>query len=210
MSNPKSQARGRPVLSDEEVAERRRHIAACALRLFQAEGYHAVSMRRLALEADCTVMTLYKYFDRKIDVLRQLWGEVFCDLFDQLDLIAARQGDGQDDDIARLNDIAFGYVRYWLEHREHYFLVFMSHDVSQPDVSIFVEDGGTVARFSLFYECVAKALKEETELAVVNIKVQSLICALNGIAHNVITISGFEWADPKQLVHTAVSGVLNA
>ena len=63
---PNGRPRGRPTLSEAEASEMRRHIADCAMRLFQEDGYDAVSMRRLAGEAGCTVMTLYRYFDRKI------------------------------------------------------------------------------------------------------------------------------------------------
>ncbi|MEM6899843.1 MAG: TetR/AcrR family transcriptional regulator [Pseudomonadota bacterium] len=202
----KSKARGRPAMSDEEIAEKRRHIAACALRLFQAEGYPAVSMRRLAAEANCTVMTLYKYFDRKIDVLRHLWADVFSDLFDQLDEIASQEEAA----IRRLQAVALGYVSYWLEHREHYFLVFMSGDVSQSDVSVFVEDGASIDRFSLIYMCLAEAVGDDTDPTLLNLKAQSLLCALNGISHNLVTISGFPWLDPQELVETAVLGVLKA
>lgn len=203
----KPQARGRPALSDHEVAEMRRHISACALRLFQSEGYEAVSMRRLAIEAGCTVMTIYRYFDRKIDILRALWDEVFNDLFDHLDKIAARE----EAPLARLNAISLGYVNYWLKHREHYFLVFMSSGVSQPDVSVFVEDGAAVQRYSLFSETLGQALYSETGAIVdIDLKAQLLLCTLNGIAHNLITISGYPWSDADRLVSMAVSGVTTA
>ena len=184
----------------------RRHITDCALRLFQQDGYDAVSMRRLANEAGCTAMTLYRYFDRKIDILRKLWEEVFTELFDQLDQIAAKE----DDTIKRLNAVALGYVTYWLDQREHYFLVFMSSGVSQPDVSVFVEDEGVVQRFALFYESLAKALGEDASEMDVTLKAQLLLCTLNGIAHNLNTISGYPWAEPDALVSAAVSGALKA
>ena len=71
-SPPQSErrTRGRPARSSKQIADMRAHISACALRLFEDEGYAAISMRRLAQEAGCTAMTLYKYFDNKIDILR--------------------------------------------------------------------------------------------------------------------------------------------
>lgn len=196
--------RGRPSLSKEKIADMRKHITGCALRLFQEDGYDAVSMRRIAKEADCTVMTLYRYFDRKIDILRQLWGEVFTELFDQLDQIAAKEKDATQ----RLNAVALGYVNYWLEKREHYFLVFMSSGVSQPDVSVFVEGEDVVGRFALIFFSLAQALGETVQDTDLNIKAQLLICILNGISHNLITISAFPWAETKILVDAAVASVL--
>jgi len=184
----------------------RQHIATCALRLFQEDGYDAVSMRRLASEADCTVMTLYRYFDRKIDILRALWGELFAELFDRLDEIAADESDAA----RRLDAVALGYVDFWLRRREHYFLVFMSSGVSQPDVSIFVGDDGVVDRFSVLRKSLADALGADASEAGIDLKSQLLLCALNGIAHNLITISAYPWFKAEKLVRAAVSGTLKA
>ncbi|WP_425408731.1 TetR/AcrR family transcriptional regulator [Hyphococcus sp.] len=203
----KAASRGRPALSEEEMAHTRRRITACALRLFQEEGYDAVSMRRLASEAGCTVMTLYRYYERKIDLLRELWAVVFTELFDALDGVAAKH----DDAVERLNAVALGYVNFWLNRREHYFLVFMSSGVSQPDVSIFVEsEGAVLQRFGLIYDSLAGALGSAADESEIMLKTQLLLCALNGIAHNLITISAYPWAKPDALVGAAVSGALNS
>ena len=195
--------RGRPRLSENDRARTRQRIADCALSLFQQQGYEAVSMRRIAREADCTVMTLYRYFDRKIDLLRYLWAEIFNDLFAKLVAIANHEPEAS----GRLLAIARAYVQFWLEQREQYFLVFMSSGVSQPDVSIFVEDDGVVEQFLLFQRSVADTLDEPLDSPEVNLKTQSLLCSLNGIAHNLITISAYPWEDPDTLVRSAVSGI---
>ena len=196
--------RGRPSLSDEEIMDIRRNIAGHAMRLFQEDGYAAVSMRRLAKEAGYTVMTLYRYYDRKIDILRQLWAEIFNELFDALDEIAAQESNAP----ARLHAIAFGYVNFWLKRREHYFLVFMSSDVSQSDVSVFVADDAALARFSIFYDSVGAALGLGEGAPDIDLKTQQLLCALNGTAHNLITISAFPWVEPENLVREAVESIL--
>lgn len=201
---PSGRPRGRPALTEAEASEMRRHIADCAMRLFQEDGYEAVSMRRLASEAGCTVMTLYRYFDRKIDILRALWAEILGDLFDRLGAIAEDESHA----LKRLEKVSFGYVDFWLQRREHYFLVFMSSGVSQSDVSVFVAEDGVVERFGVLHQSLAAALESNASDAEIELKTQSLLCALNGIAHNLITISAYPWADPKTLVDAAVSGVL--
>ena len=90
---PRQKARGRPAQSERQIAEMRARITGCALRLFEEEGFAAVSMRRIATEAGCTVMTVYKYFERKIDILRELWAQVFEELFDVLERRAAQHTD---------------------------------------------------------------------------------------------------------------------
>lgn len=183
----------------------RKHITDCALRLFQDSGYEAVSMRRLAVEADCTAMTIYRYFDRKIDILRALWAKVFDELFNELDQIAARE----DDAANRLNAVAFAYVNFWLTHRENYFLVFMSSGISQTDVSIFVGDEPTVNRFRVLRESLASALVPKISDADIELKAQLLLCALNGISQNLITISAYPWSKPDDLVRAAVKAILH-
>ena len=182
----------------------RAHIAACALKLFQQDGYAAISMRRLAQEAGCTAMTLYQYYDSKFDILSALWAEVFGRLFDELGHIAATECDPK----ARLNAVALGYVSYWLEHREHYFMVFMSGGVSQADVTGFVSGSDTLAQFDLLRTSLHAALGRDDDAEGLRLKAELLSCMLNGIAHNLTTIGGYKWSDPEKLVRQAIEGLL--
>jgi len=200
------QARGRPARSKAQIEDMRAAIAQSAMKLFREEGYEAVSMRRLAQEAGCTVMTLYKYFDGKIDVLRYLWGQVFGEMFDALDLLAARERNAE----RRLDAIALGYVEFWLARRDRYFMVFMSSGVTQSDVSVFVGDDPVLPRFALLRDCLATALGARAGGAEITLKFDLLLCALNGIAHNLITISAYPWSAPKKLVRAAVGAILKA
>jgi AcrR family transcriptional regulator len=200
----KALPRGRPARTPEDIEATRAHIAACALRVFQQEGYAAVSIRRVAQEADCTPMTVYQYFDRKIDILRHLWAQIFGELFDQLEPMTRKDRAP----LAALNAIALAYVAYWMDRRDHYYLVFMSSDVTQSDVSIFVHDDAVVARFQIFGAALSRALPGKTTKADLKVKSELLLCALNGIAHNLITISAYPWSDAKRLVQAAVKGVV--
>jgi AcrR family transcriptional regulator len=182
----------------------RTHIADCALRLFQQEGYAAVSMRKLAAQAGCTTKTVYAYFDAKIDILSLLWSDVFTTLFDRLDALAAAQRAP----VARLEAVAQAYVSFWLEHREQYFLVFMSGGISRAEVEGYVATGVPRARFDLFARCLADALGGKADAKLLREKSEALFCALNGISQALITISGHNWSAPESLVRIAVRGVL--
>jgi AcrR family transcriptional regulator len=198
-----SRRKGRPVQTAEQVESVKAHISACAFRLFREEGYPAVSMRRLAQEAGCTVMTLYRYYPRKIDILRDLWAGVFNDLFDGLaQKTAAIPAPAQ-----RLEAMAEAYVDYWLHRREHYFLVFMSSGITQEDVSVFVADDAILLRFRAFPATLAAALPGIDD-ATLALKSDLLLCTLNGIAHNLITISAYPWAPPAALVRAATRAIL--
>lgn len=197
-------ARGRPARSAARIEEVRSRIAAGAFRLFQEEGYAAVSMRRLAEEAGCTVMTLYKYYARKIDVLRDLWARVFGELFDQLDEIAAAHPNPAE----RLQALAQAYVEFWLARRDHYFLVFMSSGISQAEVSVFVRDDPLILRFGVFLNALTEALGVAPTDPAVAVKADLLMAVLHGVAHNQITIAAYPWTPPQQLVSAAVKALL--
>ncbi|MBL4869859.1 MAG: TetR/AcrR family transcriptional regulator [Robiginitomaculum sp.] len=202
-TKPKT-TRGRPTRSPEQIEDMRLRISMCALKLFQAEGYTAVSMRRLAKEVGCTVMTLYKYYNRKIDILRELWKLIFKELFEEIEAITK----SETDEIARLKAICKFYVNYWLNSRDRYFLVFMSSGVSQEDVSIFVGDDALLARFDILRQSLSGALEGSISEPDLTIKSQLLLCMLNGIAHNLITINAYPWTQPDQLINEAINGLL--
>jgi AcrR family transcriptional regulator len=193
---------GRPAISDLKKNQMRRDIADIAKRLFQDEGFDTISLRRIANEMGCSPMTLYKYYDAKIDILRTLWGDVFAELFKQLE-DAAQAKDRQ------LLALGRAYVHYWLDHPEYYRLVFIADGVTQSDVTVFLEHPELVPRFDIFAHALiisnAGSLSEEE----LKQRLETFICFLNGIAHNLITISGYAWSDPDKMVARAVTAVLD-
>ncbi len=199
-------SRGRPPLTEQQITDIRLRISSCALKLFQEEGYEAISMRRLAKEANLTPMTLYKYFDSKIEILHLLWEEVFTVLFDDLDDVAAKDPEPR----SRLNSVALRYVTYWMDNPNHYFMVFMSNGISQEDVRGFVEIDTILARFDVLRDGISTALGGNVDPATKTLKATLLLCVLNGIAHNLITISSYPWPHPEELVRTAIDGLLSS
>lgn len=177
-------------------------IAACAQHLFETEGYHQVSMRRIANEIGCSPMTLYKYYDAKIDILRTLWSDVFGLIFDELDALAAKKMAPHD----RLSALSSAYVTYWLEHTEHYRLVFMAEGVTQPEVSVFMDDSKVIARYQVFAAAILEAAGGVSQ-DVLKLKSDALICFLHGIAHNLITMTGYSWPNVDNLIDIALSGI---
>ena len=89
-------------------------------------------------------------------------------------------------------------------------MVFMSSGVSQSDVSVFVGNETVLARFRLFRDSLAEALGNDASDAVLTLKSELLLCALNGIAHNLITIGAYPWSKPEALVAEAVAGMLKS
>ena len=195
--------RGRPALSDADRDATRRRIAEAAQELFQRDGYATVSIRKIAKTVGYTPMAIYRYYDSKLEILQTLWGGVFESVFAELDAVKP-----QPDPIAHLVAIATAYVSYWLEHPDHYRLVFMAEGVTQPDVSIFLDDPAIIARFSIFADALTRASRRELPAADHKTKLDVLLCLLHGIAHNRVTLSGYAWTSPADLVREGVRGLV--
>lgn len=197
--------RGRPPKSQADTDRERARIAAIARDLFQNEGVVAVSMRRLAKEAGVTPKTLYAYFAAKRDILQLIWQTFFVDLFDQIDEIAKSDRPAHE----RLRAACLCYVDYWEAHDDRYDMVFMSDGVSQSDVGVFLNDSPIVERYAVFAELIGaagKPAKQETD----TLKLNALICALDGIAHNKVTISYYDWGSSEALIDTLLPGIVGS
>jgi len=204
IKTPSTPRRGRPAITAEKREEMTTRISETARRLFQTEGYSTVSMRRIAGEIGCSPMTLYKYYDAKIDILRTLWADVFDELFSGLDSISGSEKLPAE----ALVCLSATYVDYWLNNREAYRLVFVADGVTQPDVSIFLDNPDIIARYNVFAAAIAKACADDLDADILKLKLDTLVCALHGIAHNAITISGYDWADSEDMLRIVVAGII--
>lgn len=198
----KTPKRGRPEKSFAQRQEMKLSISEAAKMLFQQEGYSEVSMRRIANEIGCTPMTLYGYYDGKIDILRTLWGDVFKDLFNRLGTI-----NDKTDSHVYLQKLCAAYVNYWINNPDYYRLVFMAEGVTQPDVSVFLDDSDIVTQYDLFLIALQNLEKGESKGSP-KAKLDFVISAMHGIAHNKITLSGYEWSSPENQIHYILKGIL--
>ncbi len=183
----------------------REKIATSTQFLFQTEGYRQISMRRIAGEVGCSPMTLYKYYDAKIDILHTLWSDVFEIIFNRLDSLELANKSPRE----QLVSLASTYVSYWLENPEHYRLVFMTEGVNQPDVSAFIANPKIVARYEVFLLAIVNASPDELTHDELRQKLDAMMCFVNGIAHNLITISQHDWPPLDYLIDVAMRGVVD-
>lgn len=193
-------SRGRPQRSEAQRTEMRAQIEQAASRLFQSEGYGAVSIRRIAKEVGCSPMAIYAYFDNKVDLLRSLWAQVFDDLFQQVETRVSAETSPK----LRLQALSIGYVQYWLDNPDRYRMVFMAEGVSQSDVTIFVDNPNIAKHFARFFELISNVVKPKTSGPVIKQKTDFLVSALHGIAHTQITMSGHDWTDHSTLIELAI------
>jgi AcrR family transcriptional regulator len=105
---------------DEAMSPRRREIVATALRILEAEGRDALTMRRLAGEIGMRAPSLYKHFPDKAAVEIALIEIGFTGMAEALEAALERDDDRNGPPLERL---ATAYRRYALDHPHLYRLL---------------------------------------------------------------------------------------
>ncbi|MEM9331093.1 MAG: TetR/AcrR family transcriptional regulator [Pseudomonadota bacterium] len=195
--------RGRPKKSAAEKSATRQKIVKTASTLFKAEGFEAISMRRIAKELKLSPMALYAYFPTKLAILSRLWIEILEEVGEEMRIAADKLTDAEE----RLIALSMTYVSYWLERRDYYHIVFMSSGLTREDVTEFVREGSAVAQFDPFFIATAEAMHAEQDSPAVKLKTDQLICGLHGIMHCLITVPGYSWSSANALVTSMVKDI---
>lgn len=119
MSSPaSSRTRHRRTRSEQyRLHEQAVHLL---LRLFDEGGYEAISMRKLASEIGVPPMSLYRYFPSKKHLIQHIWAELLLRAYRHA-LVRAHECSSPPE---RLGAYLDGYLQYWLDNRNHYWVVF--------------------------------------------------------------------------------------
>ena len=129
-----------------ERTQLREKILEAAERLFLAEGYESVSMRRIAAEIEYSPTTIYQYFENKLEMMRALT----ADGHDELTcIISGITEAGELDPLAALKSISREYINYCLEIPNRYELWFRFSELEFERGGIFarIDD----QRFPIFH-----------------------------------------------------------
>ena len=112
-----------------EREEIRGKILDAARDLFVAEGYEAVTMRRIADRIEYSPTAIYFHFRDKEALLKELCETDFLTLAQQFTSMQKIS-----DPLAKLKATGMAYLRFGLEHPNHYRLMFMTpHPAVEPD-----------------------------------------------------------------------------
>ena len=188
MSNRKS-VRGRPKQDLAAAEEKKLAIVEVARKLFQEQGVEAVSMRKIASGVGVSPMTLYQYFENKSQLLHFIWEEFFTVLFGEIEQGMSRCNEPNQ----KLRVACTGYLDYWFRHPDHFRMVFLNEDRAEQDNQFFLQHAEIEERMNALFLPAMQAcfpVKPSDELLA---KLQLLMCVMNGIALNLITISEYEW-----------------
>jgi len=146
-------------LTPPEIEGFRSRLIHAAARLFVERGAAAVSMRNLAEALNVSVMTPYRYFRDKDEILAaaRAWG------FDQLsDALEAAFEGGGDECLDRARAVADAYVRFAFTQTAIYKLMF---DLSQPNEQDYPDVALAAARLRVIMGAYITNLKEVGLLA---------------------------------------------
>jgi AcrR family transcriptional regulator len=102
-------------------SELRRLILDEARHLMISQGYHSLSMRKIASKAGCSATSIYLYFRNKDDLLHALIEEGFEMLREILVAAAA----SVKDPLARIEALCREYVQFGLQNPEYYEVMFL-------------------------------------------------------------------------------------
>ncbi len=112
-----------PAHRSETDADLRRLILDHTRHLLVADGYEALSMRRIARSVGCSATSIYLHFESKDALTHALIDEGMRRLYAALSGVAA----AHPDPTARLDALSRTYVRFGLDNPEYYQVMFQLH-----------------------------------------------------------------------------------
>ena len=191
----------RPALNDDQLAEARARILAAASRIISAEGYGALSMRRLATAVGLTAGALYRYFPTKQDVLRTYCIEAVDQLNDEWKRILRET----DDTLLGLERVLIAYGDFALDDADRFRILFLDPQVT----SLELDDPAALDGYSLVLEAVEKAraaglLRPLPAADITRI----LLASVHGICVLSATIHELDFSDARTLVAEAARNAM--
>ena len=141
-------------LSQAEIDDFRARLIAVAERLFVEQGPEAVSMRQLAHALGVSVMTPYRYFKDKEDILAAARASGFDRFAEALETAY----DSVNDPVQRARMVGRAYLQFAFENPAAYRLMF---DLTQPNEENYPELSRAGARarktMNAYVECLMQA-----------------------------------------------------
>lgn len=204
-SPPKAARKGRPPRSAQQAETGRGLILEAARKLFAEEGYDGVSMRKIASIAQCSPAALYTLFPNKRQLLRHLWEEVFAELFGVLE-------EAYDKSLAsaRVEALCLAFVDFWLQRPDDYRAIFLIQDRLQgAQDSYFVDSSDVLSRMEILRRSITEAQARGELRAGDPDDIQNvLLCGVQGIALNLITIPEYPWGDPDRIKQDTIRALV--
>lgn len=176
---------------------RERLLEAAEELLVDAGHPDRVSVRAIAIAAQCTPPSIYLHFADKDELLTEACERRFADL----ERYARDAGEGSDDPLESLRLRARAYIQFGLDHPQHYRLLMMTvHEKSLEELD-WETSAGVKAFMNLvgaLQRCVdAGSMPPETQAHQAAL---GLWATMHGITSLLMTFPNFEWGDRDELI----------
>ncbi|WP_108862470.1 TetR/AcrR family transcriptional regulator [Ruegeria sp. Alg231-54] len=195
-----TKAVGRPPRSETEIIEFRTKVSQHAMALYRQDGFEAVSIRRLSKAVGCAPTTLYAHFAGKTEILMLLWAEVLAEMAEHVQASVKTTSDPAE----RLKAAALAFVSYWIDHPDHFRLVFMSNDVGRSDVDSFIETGDVLGYFQMFADLIRNLDPKPGD---VKVRTDALVAGMIGVSLCSITVRNYPWSATSMITNQVIEGI---
>jgi AcrR family transcriptional regulator len=154
----------------------RDRIVEAASKVFVEEGYENLSMRRVALEAGCSQMAMYRHFANKEALIQHLCAQLYSRFVVKMN----HEIESVDDPWEKLNRFIVAIIGFATSYPDHYSLIFLVR-YSDPEVIADRERLGQefIARIR---EIMQAALPSRTSSTMVDMRVRQMLTSLHGTA----------------------------
>ena len=191
----------RPALSDSQLLEARARILAEAARIISAEGYGALSMRKLASAVGLTAGALYRYFPTKQDVLRTYCTEALDGLTHRVERILGETADLP----AALERALLAYGDFALDDVDRFRILFLDLEITTFEL----DEQTALSAYRLLLEAVRRAVAAGLlrPLPAADIT-RILIASAHGVCLLAVTVREIDFSDARLLVAESVRNAL--
>lgn len=201
---------------EREKQELRNKILDAARALFVEQGFDSVSMRKIAEAIEYSPTALYFHFKDKQELMTELCRRDFGALAQRA--VELRQ---VADPIERIAALGRGYIRFALEHPNHYRLMFMTpfgaHIPQPTDEDLKNKNDPTQSAYAVLRHAVNEAIAAKRFKAHLNddveLIVQTFWAAVHGVASLQIAKANdpwIDWAPLDKRIDVMVDGILSA
>jgi AcrR family transcriptional regulator len=187
----------------------RQQIIDAARELLVKDGYDQLSMRRVAERIHYSPTAIYLHFKDKKELVESLCEETFSRLVRTLERLPAEHKDP----VVRLRHGLERYIRFGLEHPEHYAAAFIVPHPHQGEGNDTLDPGSSGMRaFMTLRDCIADGVRAKKLRAVdPDVAARAAWGAVHGLTSLLIVHDTFPWGDRDrvvaQLIDTIVSGL---
>tara|TARA_B110000240_G_C13258320_1_gene350467 strand:- start:5 stop:643 length:639 start_codon:yes stop_codon:yes gene_type:complete len=191
-------------LKQQEVL--RNSIIKAAKLLFVENGFGSVSIRNIAREVNISPLIFNQVFENKRALLYHIWDDIFCEVAALISGIREKQANPED----QLRGTIRTIDRYWIEHPDHFKVIFMYQDgPSQDSGSNYVDDMNSMHTISHLHQILeesgkADIFREHDSQAFA----ESICIQILGVALACVTIPEHSWTKNDTILGILIDGIL--